>query len=304
MHIFRQIIIAFMFSAWSTLFLVFIYYLFNIQATENSIDRALVNFLTNQLRKRCAIQVSDKWIKAIEGAVLTCSDTQVITGLAILLCGYIQVSKLSAYHWQIVVNLAWFSSLTHLTTLTFLRHRLRQQRDMAISRAVLMGTIVLLLAVSLGPAGFSLQDSNSYEEQDSYQINAIPAICLFHESSVRLVEESLELHTETSIVYNIPTVVLSITYLVISYLTRVVRIFKPTSEFTQIWVRAKPSMSIKAAYGYTEKKSNEGSRSIFLIWRVPMVLLLLNYVALKAVYEMASSMIWEVRPAAPLLSCL
>lgn len=291
-----------MFSAWSTLFLVFIYYLINIQATEDSIDSALVKLLRNRFRKKIAIQVSNKWIKALEGAVLTCSDTQAITGLAILLCGYIQVSKLSAYHWQVVVNLAWFSSLTHLTTLTFLRHRLRQQRDMAISRAILMGIIIVLLAVSLGPAGFSAQKNK--ELLDFHQISAIPAICLFHESSVRLVEENLERYTEASLVYNTPTVVLSITYLLISYLTRVIRIFKPTSDFAQIWVRAKPSKGIKAAYRYAEKKSNESSRFIFLIWRVPMALLLLNYVAFKAIHEMASSMIWEVRPATSLLSCL
>ena len=278
-----------MFSAWSTLVLVFIYYLFNVQATENPIDSALIKLLTNRLRKRFAIQVSDKWIKALEGAVLTCSDTQIINGLAILLCGYIQVSELSAYHWQVVVNLAWFSSLTHLTTLTFLRHRLRQQRDMANSRAIFMGIIIVLLAVSLGPAGFSAQDN--FGMLDFHQISAIPAICLFHKSSVRLVEESLKLHTETPIRYNILTVVLFITYLLISYLTRVIRIFKPTSDFAQIQVRAKLSMSIKAAYRYTEKKSNEGSKSISLIWRVSMALLLLDYVVFKAIYEMASSMI-------------
>lgn len=275
-----------MFSAWLTLVPVFIYYIFNIQATENPIDDAS----------------NTKWIKALEGAVLACSDTQIITGLAILLCGYIQVSELSVYHWRVVVNLAWFSSLTHLTTLTFLRHRLRQQRGMAISRAILMGIIIVLLAVSLVPAGFSARNKNA--RLDFRPISAIPAICFFHKSSLGLVQENLQNYTEASIVYNIPTVVLSITYLVISYLTRVIRIFKPTSDFAQIWVRAKPSKGIKAAYRYAEKKSNEGSRSSFLIWRVPMALLLLNYVVFKAIYEVASSVAWEVRPVTPFLSCL
>lgn len=54
--------------------------------------------------------------------MLTMSDFQLITGLAILISGFTQLQTgISAYHWQRLVQLAWFSSVTHLCCLTALR---------------------------------------------------------------------------------------------------------------------------------------------------------------------------------------
>jgi len=50
------------------------------------------------------------------------SDPQLVTGIGILVSGYTQITcSLSTYYWQVIVYLAWFSSLTYLTTLTALR---------------------------------------------------------------------------------------------------------------------------------------------------------------------------------------
>lgn len=58
--------------------------------------------------------------------MLLISDLQLITGLAIIICGIAQLKcGLSAYHWRRVVQLAWFSSVTHLCCLTFLRDYLQ-----------------------------------------------------------------------------------------------------------------------------------------------------------------------------------
>lgn len=49
-------------------------------------------------------------------------DIPLLTGIGILLSGYISLSCfISAYHWQLVVYLAWFSHLTHIACLTALR---------------------------------------------------------------------------------------------------------------------------------------------------------------------------------------
>lgn len=59
---------------------------------------------------------------ALRRIVLMFSDQQVVTGIALLASGYAQLSSgISNYHWQMLVYLAWFSSLTHLSTLTVLR---------------------------------------------------------------------------------------------------------------------------------------------------------------------------------------
>ena len=65
---------------------------------------------------------SETWEPLLRKAVLMLSDQQLVTGIALLASAYSQLScGLSSYHWQLIVYLAWFSSLTHLTTMTALR---------------------------------------------------------------------------------------------------------------------------------------------------------------------------------------
>ncbi|KAF2800694.1 hypothetical protein K505DRAFT_370017 [Melanomma pulvis-pyrius CBS 109.77] len=83
-------------------------------------------------------------------AMLTMSDIQLLTGLSIIISGYTQLRcGLSAYHWQKIVNIAWFTSTTHLSCLTFLRNYLSQRKAQRIWRVLAMGTLVLLLLVAI-----------------------------------------------------------------------------------------------------------------------------------------------------------
>ena len=159
-----------MLSAYLTLFLVIVYYLFDHQVTTNLVDRRFIDLVT-PTKWNNSSSASKKWTDALEGAVLMYSDTQVITGLAILLAGYVQLpSGISVYHWLIVVvDLAWFSSLSHLTTLTALRGYFRKRRTMAIHRAIVMGIVLFLLGTAFGPTGCISQTTAS----------SIPAKCFF-----------------------------------------------------------------------------------------------------------------------------
>lgn len=53
---------------------------------------------------------------ALRRFVLALSDQQLVTGLAILIAGYIKRCSMSQYHFNIVKALAWFSSTIHLST--------------------------------------------------------------------------------------------------------------------------------------------------------------------------------------------
>lgn len=92
----------------------------------------------------------------MEAAVLMYSDTQVLTGIAIMLSAYSQLQhKISIYHWRTTVQLAWFSSMTHLTTLTSLRAYFREHSKIAFWRLVFMGVTLLLLVAALVPTGYA-----------------------------------------------------------------------------------------------------------------------------------------------------
>lgn len=61
---------------------------------------------------------------------------------------------LQAYHWQILVYLAWFSSITHLSGLTVLRSYLSRHPTGTYLRYALMAILLMILIVAIVPTGF------------------------------------------------------------------------------------------------------------------------------------------------------
>lgn len=85
----------------------------------------------------------------LETFILTLSDQQILTGLAIFTIAYIQHCTISTYHFIIVVSLGWFSSTTHLSTLGVLKHYLNEHRWLKYIRLVLMAALYVMLLVGL-----------------------------------------------------------------------------------------------------------------------------------------------------------
>lgn len=82
-------------------------------------------------------------------------DAQILTGLGILLSAYTSLScYISAYHWQLVVYLAWFSNLTHMACLVALRGYLHQNQTERNLRLFFMTILWLGLMVSVTPTAF------------------------------------------------------------------------------------------------------------------------------------------------------
>lgn len=82
------------------------------------------------------------------------SDLQILTGTSILISGYVQLRcGISAFHWQIIILLAWFSSITHLSCLTFLRNHLYNRPAERVWRLIAMGLMMVMLLVALIPTG-------------------------------------------------------------------------------------------------------------------------------------------------------
>lgn len=80
------------------------------------------------------------------------SDQQLVTGLAILISGYFQFQNgLSFYHWQIVTDLAWFSSVVHIASLPYLMRYFEKNRWLWYIRVFLMSGLAIMLAVGMVP---------------------------------------------------------------------------------------------------------------------------------------------------------
>ena len=104
------VISAFVITAGLALVLSFVYVVFD---SHPKIDRY--------------IKHKEKWLKLLEQLILTLSDQQLVTGLAILVAAFVRWNEISVYHWDIVSNSAFVSSNTHISTLVVLRRAFCQK---------------------------------------------------------------------------------------------------------------------------------------------------------------------------------
>ena len=83
------------------------------------------------------------------------SDLQLLTGLGILISGYSELRcYVSAYHWKLIVYLAWSSHVTHIACLTAMRSYLHRHKWERLWRLSLMGVTCVMLISAIVPTAF------------------------------------------------------------------------------------------------------------------------------------------------------
>ncbi|KAL9596386.1 MAG: hypothetical protein Q9219_005821 [cf. Caloplaca sp. 3 TL-2023] len=93
------------------------------------------------------------WTPIIEGLVLALSDQQLLVGISLLIAAFLKHCYISVYHFNIVTDLAWLSSSTHLTSLNVLRAQFRESpslRDWRVGLMLLLGLQLLIATVLEG----------------------------------------------------------------------------------------------------------------------------------------------------------
>ncbi|OTA52605.1 hypothetical protein K449DRAFT_440633 [Hypoxylon sp. EC38] len=206
------VLIGFIFPAYILLFIVFIYYIFIydptlhphrgrekgdrqkispnpnlfdqlllriirknfISAIINNVFQAILRVFFRARKQLPSRSFSETWDHAFNKYVLGMADTQVITGLAILLGGYLARFTLSALHWKMIVYLAWFSCSTHLSALVFLRNYLINKPFEKFCRLFSTFALLLCLTVAMLPTGHFYWDELKAEPTDEI-INGIDA---------------------------------------------------------------------------------------------------------------------------------
>jgi hypothetical protein len=219
------------------------------------------------------------------------SDLQILTGLSILISGYVQLSYgITCWHWQQLVYLAWFSSVTHQACLTFLRPYLHQHPTERTWRLVLMGIMCSMLIGALVPTanyewGQGLPELQPQYSNDDYErpYPADYALCYY---GVPRKADDL----------SIASVAISISFIVVGYTARVVRLHR--------------TLSVRVMGGAREAISTRVQRILRLVHRATHVenslnrlLVLCIYRPLSAVFlafrillDLWTSMFFEVRP--------
>jgi hypothetical protein len=112
------------------------------------------------------------WSEILDRLILSLSDQQLVTSIAIPVTAFIRSCYISNYHLNIVCGLAWFSAITHLLSVIVLRVYWTQQRK----RTLLYIRLILMIAVVL-MLGFALFWSPQYDPNPGN--GACPAYCEF-----------------------------------------------------------------------------------------------------------------------------
>lgn len=97
-------------------------------------------------REPCTWRTHMFWFEILSKNLLAFSDTQLLTGLAVQFTALLKHCELSIYHFQIVVELAFLTTVTHLLTLVALRKYFVKNKWTSLPRIILMLANLGLLA--------------------------------------------------------------------------------------------------------------------------------------------------------------
>lgn len=172
-------------------------------------------FLLKSLVKKCLWMKSatgsgrhltrEKRTEALSRFILSLSDQQLVTGLAILIAALTNRCLISFYEFNIVISLAWFSSTTHLATLDVLQEYL-------VANPVIRNWRVLGMVSLMAMLLFGLLFQGAY-----FSTSKLPLQCAINEGPK-------------------PTIasILVLIYLVIAYISRILPLYAPAKAKTTL----------------------------------------------------------------------
>lgn len=137
---------------------------------------------------------------ALERFLLALSDQQLVTGLAVLIAGYMKMCSMPIYYFNIVASLAWFSSGTHLATIGALREYLISHPVLRNWRVIAMLAVLALLILAQPPAWTYRDGSNLI-------------FCIFHGAGIWISFP------------NLVTLITTMGFLVVQYSQRIARLY-------------------------------------------------------------------------------
>lgn len=140
------------------------------------------------MRIRSRVEKHPRIHRVLRQTVLAFSDQQIVTGIAIMIAGFVGLHKgdISVYHYQIVLYLAWLSSSVHLSALTLLRPYLNAHPGVKAWRLTGMLVLFLMLVIGLVPTVSYDWGIVSYSGTGSISVGkdqptgwGMPAVCFW-----------------------------------------------------------------------------------------------------------------------------
>jgi hypothetical protein len=229
-------------------------------------------------------------VSALGGTILGFGDQQLVTGFSIIIASYVQLNRgISSYHWQIVGNLAWFSTITHLITLTSLRNLIRSNNVIRWIRIVFMGILTINLMFVMGGTGYLLVSPNNIPD-------SFPALCLYRPQHTWIAPSHPRQPSRQR--YNGSYIAVSYAILLFGYFSRVFALFRNDSEpFFHRWpsvLRGQPWRFLETKLAQWEEVRTHNTMKR-LACRALYKLLRSVYATVLVGRVLYASTVWEVR---------
>lgn len=241
-------------------------------------------------------------------------DIQIFTGISVLISGFVLLFRgIQAYHWQLIVYVAWFSSVTHLSAMTVLRSYLRERRVETSIRFGFMICLLIMLVIAFIPTAF-FDWFNPFKFPTCTAAEACsPAICFFDIANARKLSPSSGYEwcgpmTPPSNPAG-QAMVMSLVLLIFGFVSRSVKLFEPLSTTLRVYFRRPVSKSaqrvlaylsgsptIEIASGSTRYDSVSGHHSYLKVLRQPCAAVFLSF---RITADLIGSMLAEVRGFPP-----
>lgn len=205
------------------------------------------------------------------------SDQQLVTGLAILISGYSQLHcGVSSYHWQAIATLAWFASITHISTLQFLAAHLQRSQYTWYARLFLMISLAIMLAVAMVPTGSTCWYTwtGNFPEK--------PAMCCFNKEAMYLAYGSTGV-----------SMIISEVIILGGFIVRAIRMFRET-KYPNFMLRFTPGRLWRDALIWSCRKLETLSKWAQASLLPLTVILLAILVSMQSLLDFMESDIWGV----------
>lgn len=219
----------------------------------------------------------------MERSVLVLADTQLVSGIAILVAGYSQLHcGVSAYHWQIVVYVAWFASFSFLSSMTFLQDYFNSNDNMRVLRLCFLVVLATLQIVALLPTGS--KDFLNLYQQGQY-IPGLDAACYFKQLTMK--------GFTTRGGPKVWSMVFSVFVIAATYVSCAFRLYDQGAGTAYKYFRVWPGTKLKEGLRSLEHKAlQKGFRAT--LWHVPYLLYYASFTICRAGDDLLGSMLMEV----------
>ncbi|KAI0805263.1 hypothetical protein GGR55DRAFT_286210 [Xylaria sp. FL0064] len=213
-------------------------------------------------------------------AILQLCDIQIATGVAVLLSGFIGLKcDISTYHWQTIVSVAWFASVTHLSGLSVLRSHLHADAWRRNIRVGLMTALLILWIIAAIPSLFFDWTSPSWPIEVVIIGPGDPAICfinigfgdrIFQNRLQTVCESRSDIECLSSYQWtsspSFQNLLVSLLLIMFSFFVRVIKLYEPLSRFARQNVRTSLSQKFQSsilARSITLTESIQTGNSLF-----------------------------------------